>query len=58
MTGMVSPALGAAAAGGLLGARAGGELPFTGAPLLLFLVLAFGLILTGLTIRAVGALRR
>lgn len=57
MTGMVSPALGAAAAG-VLGAQASGELPFTGIPLLLFLVLAFGLVLAGLAIRTVGALRR
>jgi hypothetical protein len=58
MTGMVSPALGAAAAGGVLGAQAGGELPFTGAPLLLYLVVAVGLVLAGLTVRAVGAKRR
>jgi hypothetical protein len=55
---MVSPALGAAAAGGVLGAQAGGELPFTGAPLLLYLVVAVGLVLAGLTVRAVGAKRR
>lgn len=58
MTGMVSPALGAAAAGGVLGAQAGGELPLTGAPLLLYLIVAIGLVVAGLTVRAVGARRR
>ncbi|HXV58338.1 MAG TPA: hypothetical protein VD704_10760 [Gaiellaceae bacterium] len=55
---MVSPALGAAAAGGVLGAQAGGELPLTGAPLLLYLIVAIGLVVAGLTVRAVGARRR